>query len=90
MELSLNWAVAEGSDDSGGEECIAVSGNDETEVHETTKEDLEILKDTEDVPPSRPSVELGVTNVLSEPGLDEGPLFIRQPFGFLREVGGEK
>jgi len=90
IELSLDRTVAERSDDGGGEEGIAIPRNDEAEVHETTEEDLEILEDTEDIPPSRPSVELGVTNILSEPGLDEGPLFLRQPLGFLREVRGEK
>jgi len=40
-------------------------------VHQTTKDDLEILENTENIPPGRVSVKLRVTNILSEPGLDE-------------------
>ena len=90
VELSLDGAIAKGSDDRGGEEGIAIASNDETEVHETAEDDLEIHEDTENVPPGWLDVELGVTDVLSKPGLDEGPLVIGQPPGFLGKVGGEE
>jgi len=90
VELSLNGAEAERSDDSGGEVGVTASRNDETEVHETTEDDLEVLEDAKDIPPGRLSDELGVTHILSEPCLDKGLLIIRQPFYFLREVRGQE
>ena len=86
VELGLNGTVAEGSDGSGGKVGVTVSGNDETEVHKTAEDDLEIPEDTKNIPPGHLSVKLGVAGILSEPGLCEGLLVIGEPPGFLGEI----
>jgi len=76
VELSLNGAETEGSEDSGGEVRITIPRNDEAEIHETTEDDLEILEDAENIPPGRLNIELRITYILSEPCLDKGFLAI--------------
>jgi len=90
IELSLDGAVAEGSEDGGSKVGVAVPWNDESKVHETPEDDFEIFEDTEDIPPSRLNVELGVPNILSELCPDERFIVIGKPLGFFREVGDEE
>ena len=90
VELGHGGAISGGSEDSGSEEGVGISGNDDSEVRETTEDDLEILDDIENIPPGRSSVELRISDIISEPGLDEGPLFVGQPPSFLREVWDEE
>lgn len=69
VELGLNWVKAEVSEEGGCEERIT---GDDTEVHETTEDDLE---DAENVLPL--SVKPRVIDIHGEPGFDEGLLVTR-------------
>jgi len=90
VELGLDGTVTEGSEDGGGELGVAISRNDKSKVHETAEDDLEILEDTENIPPGRVNIKLRIADILSEPGLDKGLFVIGQPLGLLREISDEE
>jgi len=88
-ELSSDCAVAEGPDDGGGEVGIGVGRDDESEIHESTSDDTEVLEDGADVLEGGPDGETRVTDVLLQTSLDESLLILRQPFDGLGEVSNE-
>lgn len=77
-------------DDSWGEECVTVRGNNETKVHESANEDLIVFEDFDDVPNTDGAFGSGATLVLAQSSLDVGALFIVEPFCVLREIRDEE
>ena len=49
VQLGADLRIAVGADDAGGEECVAVGGDDESEIHESAEEELVVFEAVEDV-----------------------------------------
>lgn len=60
--------------------------NDESKIHEPSKEDLEVLEDIEDILRSNASLECGFALINFESGFDVCSLIVAKPFGIFREV----
>lgn len=58
---------------------IELTGNDESEIHESAEEELEVLEAVEDVSESDTAFASGATLVLFKPGFDVGAFIFLEP-----------
>lgn len=79
VQLGADLGVAVCFDDSGGEECVAVGGDDEPKVHESAEEEFEVFEAAEDVSRGDAALAGGATLVLLEPGSDVRALVFFEP-----------
>lgn len=79
VELGADLRIAVCSNDAGGEECVAVGGDDESEIHEPAEEELVVFEAVEDVFWGDAALASGATLVLFEPSFDVGALVFFEP-----------
>ena len=79
MQLSADLRIAVCFDDARGEEGVGVSGNEESEIHESTEEEFVVFEAVEDVFGGDTALASGATLVLFEPSFDVGALVFFEP-----------
>lgn len=93
VQLGADLSITVCFDDTGGEECVAVGGDDESKIHEPAEEELVVFEAVEDVLGGDAALAGGATLVLFEPGFDVGAFVFSEPancgVGYLHlPVGG--
>lgn len=66
---------------------VAISGNDQSKIHEATNNNLEVFEHVADIFCRYRPLTSGFALVNSEPSLDEYALVLGKPLGLLGEVG---
>ncbi len=79
VQLGADLRVAVCSDDTGGEEGIAVSRDDESEVHESAEEEFVVFEAVENVFEGDAAFPRRATLVLFESGFDVGAFVFFEP-----------
>ena len=79
VQLRADLAVAVGFDDAGGEECVAVSRDDEPEIHQAAEEELVVFEAVEDVAEGDLAFAGGAALVFVEASADVGAFVVAEP-----------
>ena len=86
MQLCFDCRVPVGLDDRWCEVSIAISWNDEAEVHESSEEKFEVFEAIQDVVEGDSAFNCRFALVVLQTGLEEGAFFVREPLGVFWEV----
>ena len=86
MQLGADWGVAVRLDDPGGEEGVAVGGDDEAEVHEAAEENLGVFEHVDDVADADGAFGGGAALVFEEAALDVGSFLGGEPGRYLESA----
>lgn len=79
VELGADLRIAVCLDDAWGEECVAVGGDDQSEVHQAAEEEFVVFEAVEDILGGDAALAGGAALVLFKPGSDVGSFIFSEP-----------